>query len=499
MNINNIRLSGVKGALIPVEIGITSPAALVDTGATRSCLSGAQYLEMGQPPFTALCKGTVRAATGGDMQPLGFLECSVKIQERVYQHEFIVCQNMVSAVILGIDFLRKFDIRISWGDQGRIKLKEGTNNLIHSVSETVHYPLSLSKNVTVPPRTVANVVALTDLPEPETKIMYKITADNPPDPGGSAITYPLCYATMVGEKQKCAQIMVNLGQEKLTLKRGTILGYFEKWADEAASDPNISESDWISACGQPEEESEEGPFKDAEMGFLKSSADVDPREPIVLKDAEVPPEAQKSFEKLCDELADIFSKDSSDLGKTPLLKMDIPTGDSPPVSQKPYTLALKHVQWVREEIEMLEKAGVIVRSISPWASPIVIVPKKTAQGEPPRRHMCVDYCILNSLLLRVDKAHSKAKGILTLVPIPKIDEIYAKLEGLTIYPTFDMRSAYYHLELTPESQSKSAFVVGGPRGGKWEFKRCPFGLTQATAYFQPLVSKVIEGLPFAFR
>ena len=98
-----------------------------------------------------------------------------------------------------------------------------------------------------------------------------------------------------------------------------------------------------------------------------------------------------------------------------------------------------------------------------------------------------------------DKAHSKAKGILTLVPIPKIDEIYVKLEGSTIYSTFDMRSGYYHLELTPESQAKSAFVVGGPRGGKWEFKRCPFGLTQAPAYFQLLVSKVIEGLPFAFR
>ena len=67
VNINNIRLSGVKGALIPVKIGITSPAALVDTGPTRSCLSWAQYLEMGQPPFTALCKGTVRATTGGDM------------------------------------------------------------------------------------------------------------------------------------------------------------------------------------------------------------------------------------------------------------------------------------------------------------------------------------------------------------------------------------------------------------------------------------------------
>ena len=43
-----------------------------------------------------------------------------------------------------------------------------------------------------------------------------------------------------------------------------------------------------------------------------------------------------------------------------------------------------------------------------------------------------------------------------------------------------------------------AFVVGGPKGGKWEFKRCPFGLTQAPAYFQMLVNKVLEGLEFTF-
>ena len=61
-----------------------------------------------------------------------------------------------------------------------------------------------------------------------------------------------------------------------------------------------------------------------------------------------------------------------------------------------------------------------------------------------------------------------------------------------------MRSGYYHLELTTESQPKSAFVVGGPKGGKWEFKRCPFGLTQAPAYFQALVNQVLEGFNFAF-
>ena len=43
--------------------------------------------------------------------------------------------------------------------------------------------------------------------------------------------------------------------------------------------------------------------------------------------------------------------------------MEIDTGDSPPITQKPYTLPLKHATWVQKELEILEKAGLIVRSV----------------------------------------------------------------------------------------------------------------------------------------
>ena len=68
-----------------------------------------------------------------------------------------------------------------------------------------------------------------------------------------------------------------------------------------------------------------------------------------------------------------------------LVTMDIDTGDSPLISSRLYTLVLKHHRWVQEEIETLERAGVITKSMSPWASPIVMVPKKSQHGEPPKR------------------------------------------------------------------------------------------------------------------
>ena len=43
------------------------------------------------------------------------------------------------------------------------------------------------------------------------------------------------------------------------------------------------------------------------------------------------------------------------------------------------------------ELEILEKAGVIVGHVSSWASPIVVVPKRTAPGESPKRRLFVDY------------------------------------------------------------------------------------------------------------
>ena len=228
--------------------------------------------------------------------------------------------------------------------------------------------------------------------------------------------------------------------------------------------------------------------------FILSPAEIIEHRKVDLEDRDIKDSTKQAFAQLCERRDEVFSRDNKDIGKTHLTKMDIDTGEHNPVAQKPYTLALKHYDWVKKEIETLLDAGVIEASISPWASPIVVVPKKSSPGEPPRRRLCVDFRKLNSLQPKVDKAYSKAKGCLSLFPIPKIDELYARLNGSYVFSTLDLRSGYYHIALKDEAKAKTAFVTPF---GKYQFNVTPFGLAQAPAYFQDLMQKVLVGLDFA--
>ena len=281
-------------------------------------------------------------------------------------------------------------------------------------------------------------------------------------------------------------VAIYLSYGPITIEKGLVLGFLTSQeidiSEVSMETAQMSKSEDIDV-GYDTERSETVEMtlsdKIKKSSFIVTPADIEMHRKVALKSAEVNDEHLEAFNQLCDKYKDVFSTDSSNIGKTPLIKMDIDTGDSPPMCQKPYNLPLKHAEWVKQELNILEKAGVIVESVSPWASPIVIVPKRSAPGEPPKRRLCVDYHVLNNLLTPVKKAHSKAKRVLTFVPLLKIDEIYARLQGSTVYSTLDIRSGYYNME---------AFV--SPLG-KWEFKRCPFDLAEAPAYFQRLINEVL--------
>ena len=68
---------------------------------------------------------------------------------------------------------------------------------------------------------------------------------------------------------------------------------------------------------------------------------------------------QNDLDLLLLEYESQFAKDETSIGTTPLTSMILDMGTSKPVSQKPYPIAMKHCQWVKDEIEKLLAAKVI--------------------------------------------------------------------------------------------------------------------------------------------
>ena len=195
-----------------------------------------------------------------------------------------------------------------------------------------------------------------------------------------------------------------------------------------------------------------------DTAFICSPADVPGPRKVQLQDKTITTDIRQKFEELCEEYGEAFSKNNEDIGRTKLVQMDIDTGDSPPVSSRPYTL-----------------------------------PKKSAPREPPKRRLCVDFRKVNELQQEVITA-GKTKGQISIHPLPKIDEMYAKLKSAKVFSTIDLRSGYHDIALGKSSRAKTAFVTPF---GKYKFLMVPFGLAQAPAYFQLLMNKVLKGLEFA--
>ena len=133
------------------------------------------------------------------------------------------------------------------------------------------------------------------------------------------------------------------------------------------------------------------------------------RKPSFL-DAPVDKQTRDDLNRLLEVNHDAFTEDERQIGTTLLIKMSIDTSDHPPIARKPYALALKHYDWVRDEIDKLFEAGVIWESHSSWSTPIVVVPK----GDGGKK-LCMDFRALNAITRTY------------VWPMSRVKDIFAKL------------------------------------------------------------------------
>ena len=137
--------------------------------------------------------------------------------------------------------------------------------------------------------------------------------------------------------------------------------------------------------------------------------------------------------------------------------------DEPPPSRKMYRMSRDEMQECERQITILLQKGFIQKSNNEYGSPVIFVAKKDGS-----MRMCVDYRAVN-------KQTRKKR-----YPLPRIDDLFDKLQGAKVFSSIDLQSAYHQVRLKPEDVPKTAFTTPF---GLFEYMVLCFGLSNAPATF----------------
>ena len=132
---------------------------------------------------------------------------------------------------------------------------------------------------------------------------------------------------------------------------------------------------------------------------------------------------------------------------------------------------------VETELQRLEDLKIVTKvDYSDWATPIVVVQKPNGKVR-----ICGDYRATVNPCLYVQQH-----------PIPRIEELFAKLQGGVQFSNLDIRDAYLQIEL--DDETKQLLVINTHKG-LYRYNRLCFGPSPAPAIFQKCVDNLVSGIP----
>ena len=114
-----------QGTTFPTKVGTTMCNALIDTSATRSCMSEKYY--------SIIQNINVRSVTGSNLAPLGMVDCTFELGKAKFRSDFIVCKNLTRPLILGRDFLIRNQVSVKYSEEEKCILDYQQQELIASL------------------------------------------------------------------------------------------------------------------------------------------------------------------------------------------------------------------------------------------------------------------------------------------------------------------------------------------------------------------------------
>lgn len=175
-------------------------------------------------------------------------------------------------------------------------------------------------------------------------------------------------------------------------------------------------------------------------------------------------------------IKEIINEHYSDLSNIPArahdYKIRIRLTSENPISFRPRRLSYGDKQIVDKTIDELLNNGVIRPSTSPYAFPLVLVPKKDGT-----KRMCIDYKPLNKIMIRDS------------YPMPLIDDCLERMEGHKYFTVLDLKNGFHQIAMSEESVPYTSFVTPS---GQYEYLKLPFGLKIGPGCFMRFINWVLQ-------
>lgn len=176
-----------------------------------------------------------------------------------------------------------------------------------------------------------------------------------------------------------------------------------------------------------------------------------------------------------------------DLGHTKVVECEIDTGDHPPISCPPYNVPFAQRPALEAALRDMLVKKVIEPTDSPWAFPLVVVPKKGPGGEFKSIRVCADLRKLNAICKK------KSYHFTTLEEIFEALGAFHEgaISGEIYMHLLDFQTGFWQIGLSPDAARKCSIATPV---GHFSFTRMPFGYIHAPLYFCKLMAEVLKEL-----